>query len=209
MKSYKSISRIIFFDQIPFFAISKTAKNYFLNWENYQKCNFTKKNLIFCLAEPQRARKFKKVQAKKLVKSNKSIFSWNCIFSSFPSSKIDFWPFLKLQKMEFGQKKNSEIDLFDFTIVFGLDFFKFSGPLLCVAELGIIIWNNLWNRFRIPEYFQILLHYLLGLLEKKEEELRTHSHHEKKKACFCPISHYEGAQNSVNTRRAWEAIILM
>ena len=30
-----------------------------------------------------------------------------CIFGSFkhfPSSKIDFWPFLKLQKMEFGQK---------------------------------------------------------------------------------------------------------
>ena len=37
--------------------------------------------------------------------------------------------------------------------------------------------------------------------KKEEEELRTHSHHEKK-ACFCPISHYEGAQNSVNTRRA-------
>ena len=34
-------------------------------------------------------------------------FSWNCIFGSFklfPSSKIDFWPFLKLQKMEFRQK---------------------------------------------------------------------------------------------------------
>ena len=33
---------------------------------------------------------------------------WNCIFGSFklfPSSKIDFWPFLKSQKMEFGQKK--------------------------------------------------------------------------------------------------------
>ena len=25
-------------------------------------------------------------------------------FKLFPSSKIDFWPFLKLQKMEFGQK---------------------------------------------------------------------------------------------------------
>ena len=56
----------------------------------------------------QRARKFLKIQAKKLMKSNKSkFFSWNCIFSSFelfPSSKMDFWPFLKLQKMEFGQK---------------------------------------------------------------------------------------------------------
>ena len=46
---------------------------------------------------------------KKLVKSNKSFFFLreNCIsgsFNLFPSSKIDFWPFLKLQKMEFGQK---------------------------------------------------------------------------------------------------------
>ena len=54
----------------------------------------------------QRARKFKKVQAKKLVKSNivKKNFSSNCIFGSFklfPSSKIDFWPFLKSQKMKF------------------------------------------------------------------------------------------------------------
>ena len=29
--------------------------------------------------------------------------------------------------MEFGQKKVHEIDLFDFTSYFGLDFFKFSG----------------------------------------------------------------------------------
>ena len=89
-----------------------------------------------------RARKFKKVQAKKLVKSNKSKFFfreiaflavlnffpvqklifghfWNCkkwnlvkkifssncifgIFKLFPTSKIDFWPFLKLQNIEFG-----------------------------------------------------------------------------------------------------------
>ena len=30
--------------------------------------------------------------------------------------------------MEFGQKKILEIDLFDFTSFFDLDFFKFSGP---------------------------------------------------------------------------------
>ena len=36
-------------------------------------------------------------------------------FKLFPCSKIDFWPFLKLQKMEFGQKKICEIDLFDVT----------------------------------------------------------------------------------------------
>ena len=33
VKSNKSISRIYFFGQIPFFAISKLAKNQFLNWE--------------------------------------------------------------------------------------------------------------------------------------------------------------------------------
>ena len=32
MKSNKSISRKFFFDQIPFFTISKMAKNQFLNW---------------------------------------------------------------------------------------------------------------------------------------------------------------------------------
>ena len=55
----------------------------------------------------QWARKFKKVQAKKLVKSNKSFFCEIVFFGSFPNSKIDFWPFLKLQKMEFGQKNYS------------------------------------------------------------------------------------------------------
>ena len=67
----------------------------------------------------------------------------SCIFGSFkhfPSSKIDFWPFLKLQKMDFSFKiRFHEIDLFDFTSFFGLDFFKFSGPPLCVADLGIVI----------------------------------------------------------------------
>ena len=33
VKSNKSISRKNFFDQNPFFAISKMAKNQFLNWE--------------------------------------------------------------------------------------------------------------------------------------------------------------------------------
>ena len=50
-------------------------------------------------------------------------------FKLFPSSKVDFWPFLKLQKMEFGQKKFfREIDSVDFTSFFGLDFFKFYAP---------------------------------------------------------------------------------
>ena len=56
------------------------------------------------------------------------------VLNFFPSSKIDFWSFLKLQKMEFGQKFFREIDLFDFTSSFGLDFFKFSGPLCLKAK---------------------------------------------------------------------------
>ena len=51
------------------------------------------------------------------------------VLNFFPSSKIDFWPCLKLQKMEFGEKIFCEIDLSDFMSFFGLDFFKFSGPL--------------------------------------------------------------------------------
>ena len=35
--------------------------------------------------------------------------------------KIDFWAFLKLQKMEFREKKIREFDLFDFTSFFGLE----------------------------------------------------------------------------------------
>ena len=64
---------------------------------------------------------------KKLVKSNKSKnffceIAFLAVLNFFPSSKIDFWQFFKLGKMEFGQKKFREIDLFDFTSFFGLDF---------------------------------------------------------------------------------------
>ena len=77
------------------------------------------------------ARNFKKVQANKLVKSNKSnFFMWNCIYGSFklfPSSKIDFWPFLKLQK------------LFNFMSFFSLDFFKLSSSLLLQRPIGFLL----------------------------------------------------------------------
>ena len=56
------------------------------------------------------------------------LYYWQ-FFKLFPSSKIDFWPFFKLQKMDFCQKIFCEIDLFDFTSFFGLDFLKFFGPL--------------------------------------------------------------------------------
>ena len=47
------------------------------------------------------------------MKSNKSIFFCEIAFLTalnfFPTSEIDFWPFLKLQKMKFGQKLFHEI----------------------------------------------------------------------------------------------------
>ena len=63
-------------------------------------------------ASTQRARKFKKVQAKKLMQLNKSNFFFReiAVLNFFPVQKSDFWPFLKLQKMEFGQKFFREID---------------------------------------------------------------------------------------------------
>ena len=53
--------------------------------------------------------------------------------------------------MEFGQKKIREIDLFDFTSFFGLDFFKFSGTLwdiiLSLEKYGnFIFWKIIWSK---------------------------------------------------------------
>ena len=68
------------------------------------------------------------------MKSNKSKkfhcgIAFLAVLNFVPSSKIDFWPFLKLQKNGFWSKNFfREIDLFDFTSFFGLDFLKFSGP---------------------------------------------------------------------------------
>ena len=76
---------------------------------------------------------FKKSRQKKILKSNKSIFfrkiAFLAILNFFSSSKIDFWPFLKLQINGIWPKQICEIDLIDFMIVFSLDFLKFSGPL--------------------------------------------------------------------------------
>ena len=70
-----------------------------------------------------------------LKKSRPKKNSWNQInqfffreiafLAVFPSSKIDFWPFLKWQKMEFGQNIFHEIDLFDFTSFFAWTFLNF------------------------------------------------------------------------------------
>ena len=57
------------------------------------------------------------------MKSNKSIFiSREIAFLAV----LNFFP---VQKLIFGQIFFREIDLFDFTSFFGLEFFKFSGPL--------------------------------------------------------------------------------
>ena len=53
------------------------------------------RQIIFLPFWPQQARKFKKVQAKRLVKSNKSFFF----------VKLHFWPYFKLQKKWFRAKK--------------------------------------------------------------------------------------------------------
>ena len=86
----------------------------------------------------QWARKIKKVQAKKPSWNQiNQFFSWNCIFGSFTSSKIDFWPFLKLQKMEFGQENYSWFIWFH-EFFFAWTFFKFSGPQ-CIVKFPIIL----------------------------------------------------------------------
>ena len=79
-----------------------------------------------------------------------NFFSWNCIFGSFPSSKIDFWPILKLQKMKFVQRNYSWNWFIWFHKFFGLDFIKFSGPLWNSSSLYFSPRNWLtgkWFRF--------------------------------------------------------------
>ena len=79
-------------------------------------------------------KKSKKSRQKKTCEIN--FFSWNCIFGTFklfPSSKIDFRRYLKLQKMEFGQNKIiREIDLFDFTSFLDWTFLNFVAHCVCV-----------------------------------------------------------------------------
>ena len=96
-------------------------------------------------------------------------------FELFPSSKIDFWPFLKLQKMEFGQKKIfCEIDLFDFTSFFGLVFLKFSGPL-CYYRLLVDLFRNesliffAQTLYCTNTIFHIVGHFFIWIWIGKEE----------------------------------------
>ena len=60
---------------------------------------------------------------------------WARKFKKGKQTPIDFWPILKLQKMEFGKKKIREIDFTCFYLAW--TFFKFSGPLHC-GQLQIL-----------------------------------------------------------------------
>ena len=92
----------------------------------------------------QQAKKFEKAQAKKLVKSNKSIFlheiAFLAVLKIFPHQKLIFGHFLKWQKKWIlVKKKFREIDLFDFTSFLVLAFFKkISGPL-CFCQIFPIL----------------------------------------------------------------------
>ena len=76
----------------------------------------------------QRARKFKKVQAKKLMKSNESIsqkifFDQIPFLAIFKNSQRSIFELGKLPKMQFGEK-NFLIYLIS-RVFFALDFFNF------------------------------------------------------------------------------------
>ena len=75
-----------------------------LQWCCYQR-SITPQIILYTTSGPEN---FKKSRQKNLWNQiNKIFFSWNCIFGSFkhfPSSKIGFWPFLKLQKMNWSKK---------------------------------------------------------------------------------------------------------
>ena len=64
-----------------------------------------------CVLKNTAGQKIKKKSRKKLMKSNKSKFFFVKLhfwqFSQFKNWFLPFWPFLKLQKMEFGQKNYS------------------------------------------------------------------------------------------------------
>ena len=86
----------------------------------------------------QWARKLKKVQAKKLVKSIffREISFLGC-FKLFPSTKIDFWPFLKLQKNRTWSKKKFSWNWF-------IWFHEFLWPGLFSNFLAHSIYREWW-----------------------------------------------------------------
>ena len=78
------------------------------------------------MGSTQRARKFKKVQAKKLVKSNKSNFFREIAFLAVLNFKNLFLAIFEIAKNGIWSKKFFvKLILFDFTSFFGWTFFNF------------------------------------------------------------------------------------
>ena len=84
--------------------------------------------LLVSLVKKDRKTTFLHSEPENLKKSRQKNLQ-NCIYGSFNRfiicSKIDFWSFLKLQKMEFGQKKFHDIDLFEFMSFLAWTFLNF------------------------------------------------------------------------------------
>ena len=107
------------------FLQRKISNNYFIHW------------ILHSVPE-----NLKKSRPKKLVKSNKSI-SRNFILTKFHFlqfqkwPKINFWTGKKFKTAENAISRKKFFDFFDFSSLFCLDFFKFSGPLwskICKIE---------------------------------------------------------------------------
>ena len=80
----------------------------------------------------------------------------------FLSTKIYFWPFLKWQKMDFGQQNFREIDLFDFTsFFFGWTFFNFLAH--CEVHYHTVLKNCLCQQqLELPNFLQIIFFVFLN-----------------------------------------------
>ena len=108
VKSNKSISRKNILTKFHFLQFQKWPNIYFWTGKKFK----TAKNAVFHI----------KKKSKKI--------TWNCIFGSFfPVQKLILGQFWNCKKWILFKIFFREIDLFDFTSFFGLDFFKFSGLL--------------------------------------------------------------------------------
>ena len=110
------------------------------------------------LTDHSRPENLRKSRQKKLVKS--IYFSCNCIsdgYKLFPSSKIDFWSFLKLQKMEFGQKNFVKLIYLISRVFFAWTFLNFLAR--CVRS-GMKTWFQvIWWTFFLPyQFFRPVVH---------------------------------------------------
>ena len=79
---------------------------------------------------------------KKIKKKLRQI-AFLAVLNFFPVQNFIFGHFWNSQKLNLVKKRIHEIDLFDFTSFFGLDFFKFSGPLLLDQTEKISTWKDL------------------------------------------------------------------